>query len=134
MGLCTAVLPGASLRFRRWPCHALHSYDICGPGDRASIDWRLAHRKESGSKPSATPSQRGWLLPIAGLSNIGKISQHTAGRAPWTALVRSDPIQLNSFLAGCVMSSLFSRQRSMHVATGARMTELRASDEDRSDE
>src|SRR6266496_2368131 len=57
---------------------------------------------------NATLSQRCWLLPIVGLPNIGKISQHTAGSAPWTALVRSDPIRPNSFLAGCVMSSLFS--------------------------
>jgi len=62
----------------------------------------------AGSKPNATLSQRCWLLPIVGLPNIGKISQRTAGRAPWTALVRSDPIRPNSFLAGCVMSSLFS--------------------------
>jgi len=77
-------------------------------------DWRFVHRKDiaiAGSKPNATLSQRCWLLPIVGLPNIGKISQHTAGRAPWTAIVRYDPIRPNSFLAGCAMSSLFSQAK-----------------------
>jgi hypothetical protein len=33
-----------------------------------------------------------------------------------------------------VMSSLFSKRRSIHVVNGARLHELRSSDEDRSDE
>ncbi len=93
------------------------------------------HRKDSQSlvRPNAALSQRCWLLPIVGLPNIGRISQRTAGTTPWTALVRSDPIQPDSFLAGCVMSSLFSQRRSMHVVNGARVHELRSNDEGRSD-
>jgi hypothetical protein len=62
------------------------------------------------------------------LPNIGKISQRTAGETRWTALACSDPIRLNSFLAGGAMSSLFSQRRSMHVVNGAGIHEHRSSD------
>ncbi|MET3911602.1 hypothetical protein ABID59_005966 [Bradyrhizobium sp. S3.3.6] len=46
----------------------------------------------NGLKKEYSPSQRCWLLS-AGLPKIGKISQRAVGMAPWTALVRSDPIR-----------------------------------------
>jgi hypothetical protein len=106
-----------------------HLFDGCRLVICASKGFAIA-----GSKPNVTLPLRCWFLPIVGLPNIGKISQHPAGRAPWTALVRFDPIQPDSFLAGCVMSSLFSQRRSMHVVNGARVHELRSNDEGRSDE